>query len=270
MKLSDILKPECVLTGVSLDSKKAALHAVAAAAKRDKGLDQVSEGKIYRALKAREALGSTGFGKGIAIPHCRMDSATAFTVGFITVPEGVQFDALDGELVYLIFFIVGPAVETTRYIKILSSISHSLVDREIVKKIIAARDADEACGYFKGQLRDDISTEAHTNKNILNIFLQNSDFFLQVLEVFVDLDVTGVSVYEGRTSASFLARLPLFAGMWRDQSEQFSKQIVVIMEKNLTNEALRRIEKITGPIQDRTDIIVSIQEPFYIVGNLRV
>ena len=184
MKLSSILKPECILTGVSFDSKKAALHGVAAAAKRNPELARISEGKIYRELKAREALGTTGFGRGIAIPHSRLDSATTFTVGFITVPDGVKFDALDGEPVYLIFFIVGPAVETTRYIKILSSISHSLVDRSIVKKIIAARDTDEALSYFKGQLREDISTEEHTNKNILNIFLQNSEFFLPVLEVF--------------------------------------------------------------------------------------
>ena len=83
MKLSSILKPECVLTGVSLDSKKAALHAVARAAKLNHDLDQVSEGKIYRVLKAREAIGTTGFGRGIAIPHGRMDSATDFTVGFM-------------------------------------------------------------------------------------------------------------------------------------------------------------------------------------------
>lgn len=270
MKLSSILKPECVLTGVSLDSKKSALHAVAAAAKRDKDLDQVSEDKIYRLLKAREAIGTTGFGRGIAIPHCRIDSATNFTVGFITVPDGVKFDALDGELVYLIIFIVGPSRETTQYIKILSCISHNLVSPEIVKKIIESRDAETACDYLKSQLQDDVDTGEQTNKNIINIFIQNRDFFLPVLEVFVDLDVTGVTVYEGRTSASFLVRLPLFAGMWRDRSEQFCKQIVVVVEKNITNEIIRRIEKITGPLQNRTDIILSIQEPFYVVGNLLV
>ncbi len=270
MKLSDILKPECVLTGVSLDSKKAALHAVAAAAKRDKDLDQVSEGKIYRALKAREALGSTGFGKGIAIPHCRMDSATAFTVGFITVPDGVKFDAMDGELVYLIFFIVGPSRETTQYIKILSCISHNLNNPETVKKIIETRDVRTACDYFKSQFQDDIDTDEQTDKNILNIFIQNREFFTPILEVFVDLDVNGVTVFEGRTSSSYLARLPLFAGMWRDRSEQFSKLIMVVVEKKITNETIRRIEMITGPLKDRTDIILTIQEPAYIIGSLLV
>ncbi len=270
MKLSNILKPECVLTGVSLDSKKAALHAVAGAAKRDKSLDQVSEGEIYKLLKTREAIGTTGFGRGIAIPHCRMDSVADFTVGFITIPDGVQFDSLDGELVYLILFIVGPSRETTRYIKILSCISHHLSVPGVVKNIIGARDVQTAIDYFKSQLHEDVDTDDQTNKNIINLFIQNEDFFLPVLEVFVDLDVTGVTVFEGRTSASFLARLPLFAGMWRDRSEQFCKHIIVVVEKKITNEMIRRIEKITGPLQERTDIILSIQEPIYIVGGLRL
>lgn len=268
MKLSQLLKPECVLTGVSLNSKKEALRAVAAAARRNKALDQVSEGDIYKALKDREAMGSTGFGRGIAIPHCRLNSISNFTVGFITVPEGVKFDASDGELVYLIFFIVGPARENTRYIKVLSGIAHKLSNTELIRELIEARDPGAACDYFGRQFQEKVDTGEQTNKNILNIFLQNRDFFTPLLESFVELDVTGVSVYEGRNPSDFLARTPLFAGMWRDRTAQFCKHIVVVVEERITNELIRRVEEITGSLSDRTDIILSIQKPVYTVGRL--
>ena len=92
MKLIDVLREECVVTGARPGGKEEALVQVAETAARCSVLKGVSTKEIVEALKEREELGSTGFGKGIAIPHCRMESVTEFVVGIITVPDGVEFE----------------------------------------------------------------------------------------------------------------------------------------------------------------------------------
>ena len=57
--------------------------------------DESTQKKIFENLKEREGLGSTGFGNGIAIPHCALDNIDEFIIGIITVPNGVDYDSLD-------------------------------------------------------------------------------------------------------------------------------------------------------------------------------
>ena len=105
MKLANVLRKECVVANVRLADKAESLREVVAVAKKSPLLADVAEKEILAALQSRESLGSTGVGKGVAIPHCRLKSVTEFVVGIITVPQGVDFDAIDGEKVRLIVFI---------------------------------------------------------------------------------------------------------------------------------------------------------------------
>ena len=105
MKLIDVLRKECVVAGAQFSDKADALREIVQTAKKSSALKDVSEEEILASLEGRESLGSTGFGKGIAIPHCRLKSVTDFVVGIITVAAGVDFKALDEEKVKLIIFI---------------------------------------------------------------------------------------------------------------------------------------------------------------------
>ena len=95
MKLADVLLKECIAVNAQLSDKAEALRQVAGLAKKSSILDNVSEQEILVGLQARESLGSTGVGKGIAIPHCRLKTVKDFVVGIATVPAGIDFDSLD-------------------------------------------------------------------------------------------------------------------------------------------------------------------------------
>ena len=78
MNLFDMLRPECILLDAKLGNKQEALGEIARLSKKSDILKNVGEEDILESLKQREELGSTGFGEGIAIPHCRLDTASDF------------------------------------------------------------------------------------------------------------------------------------------------------------------------------------------------
>ena len=105
MRLTDIITPSTVAVHVHLDDKAHALRFAAASLGARSGLDPE---RIREALAAREALGSTGIGRGIAVPHvCLTDLDQAYAL-FCTLAQPIDFDAIDGKPVDLIFTIVTP------------------------------------------------------------------------------------------------------------------------------------------------------------------
>jgi len=133
MKLINVLRKECVVVGARFGDKSEALRRVAQVAKNSPVLKDVSEAEILAGLQDRESLGSTGFGNGIAIPHCRLCSVHDFVVGMITIPAGVDFKALDDREVKLMLFIIGPEKESNDHInnqaRLLSRASSGTVAR---------------------------------------------------------------------------------------------------------------------------------------------
>src|SRR3974390_2723169 len=77
------------------------------------GLDEKNEAMLFKMLKRRENLGSTGIGRGIAIPHCRSLVVNKLRVAFGRKPEGVDFKAIDEKPVYFFFLIVAPPLEVS-------------------------------------------------------------------------------------------------------------------------------------------------------------
>jgi PTS system nitrogen regulatory IIA component len=100
------------------------------------GLDEKSEGILYKMLKRRENLGSTGIGKGIAIPHCRSLVVNRLRVAFGRKPEGVDFKAIDEQPVYNIFLIVAPPLEVSnQYLPVLGKIAQFSKDADVIDRL---------------------------------------------------------------------------------------------------------------------------------------
>lgn len=88
------------------------------------GLDDKSEGILYKMLKRRENLGSTGIGKGIAIPHCRSLVVNRLRVAFGRKPTGIEYKAIDDLPVHNFFLIVAPPLEVSnQYLPVLGKIA---------------------------------------------------------------------------------------------------------------------------------------------------
>lgn len=100
------------------------------------GLDEKSEGILYKMLKRRENLGSTGIGKGIAIPHCRSLVVNRLRVAFGRKPAGLDFKAIDDQPVHDIFLIVAPPLEVSnQYLPVLGKIAQFSKESDVADRL---------------------------------------------------------------------------------------------------------------------------------------
>ena len=101
-------------------------------------LDEKSEGMLYKMLKRRENLGSTGIGRGIAIPHCRSLVVSKLRVAFGRKAEGVDFRAIDEKPVNFFFLIVAPPLEVSnQYLPVLGKIAQFSKEADVPERLIA-------------------------------------------------------------------------------------------------------------------------------------
>lgn len=140
MKLRELFTSESVQLELSSDSKDEILEELIALL----DLDEKSEAILYKTLKRRENLGSTGIGKGIAIPHCRSLVVNELRLAYGRKPEGVDFQAIDGEPVHHFFLIVAPPLEVSnQYLPILGKIAQFAKDPDIPASLSQIDDAEE-------------------------------------------------------------------------------------------------------------------------------
>ena len=148
MKLNAILGADRVLSGISVTSKKKALEELSKLLA--KGAGGLSATDIFNGLTAREKLGSTGLGHGVAIPHGRMASVTNSVGAFLRLKHPVDYDAHDGQAVDLVFGLVVPVAATEEHLKHLAAIAEKFSEDEFCKKVRAAKDDKALHGLLVG------------------------------------------------------------------------------------------------------------------------
>lgn len=104
---------------------------------------QISRNLVFDSLFAREKLGSTGLGQGVAIPHGRIKNLKNASGALIRVRNAVPFDAPDGQNVKLVFVLLVPERATDEHLQILSELAQMFSDRSFREKLIVAATADE-------------------------------------------------------------------------------------------------------------------------------
>jgi nitrogen PTS system EIIA component len=137
MELKDVLQPSAVLAGLRVDDKKSLLSELSETAARLTGMKPRD---IFHALEQRERLGSTGLGRGIAIPHGRMPAARQITCLFARLEKPIAYDSLDGEPVDLVILLLTPEQAGADHLKALAKISRLMRDTATVEMLRATRD----------------------------------------------------------------------------------------------------------------------------------
>ncbi len=137
---SDLLSPGRILAGVRINSKKRLLELISVTlAKKNKDL---SSREIFESLCAREHLGSTALGNGVAIPHGRIKNTEAAEALFIQLVKPLPFDADDGQPVDLIFALIVPEHCTEDHSKLLSNIADRFGDPVLQEQLRNSADAN--------------------------------------------------------------------------------------------------------------------------------
>lgn len=128
MKFSDFICRDAIRTQLAAGDKKDVIRAMATSLLEAGAIHQNDYESIVEAILKREELGSTGIGRGVAVPHTKHPSIEKLTGTVAISEEGVDFESLDGEKVHLLFLLVSPPDRPGDHLRALENISRQLRD----------------------------------------------------------------------------------------------------------------------------------------------
>ncbi len=156
MRIVDLLNKESIMLGGSPKNKSEAIDMLVEL--QVKGGNIADKDEYKKGILAREEKGSTAVGEGIAIPHAKSEAVKAPSLAAMTVPEGVDYEALDDEPSNLLFMIAAPN-DGDVHLEVLSRLMTILMDEDFRAKLLAAKDKDE---FLK--VIDDMENEKFPNE----------------------------------------------------------------------------------------------------------
>ncbi|MBR7001923.1 MAG: PTS IIA-like nitrogen regulatory protein PtsN [Neisseriaceae bacterium] len=139
--IGQILSADDVLLDVEISSKKRLLEEIAQKVHDARGIDKES---VFDCLFAREKLGSTGLGHGVAIPHGRLSGMISDTIAvFLRLKEAVDFDSYDGKPVNLVFAMLVPENAGSKHLEVLSQLADVFSSKTSREALLAANNAED-------------------------------------------------------------------------------------------------------------------------------
>ena len=178
MRITELLDIRSIALDAAPKSKQETLDAAVALMVKS---GKITDEDAYRAqVYAREEESTTGIGEGIAIPHGKCDAVNKPGLAAMVIPNGVDFDSLDGEPAYLIFLIAAPNTEDNVHLEVLSRLSMLLMDEDFRNKLLHAKDVDEFLAYVDAAEKEKFPEEAEEkaavmdDEDILNHSVENT------------------------------------------------------------------------------------------------
>ena len=147
MALLDLLTPEIVKIPLASKTKDETIRELIGILEDAGRVSDVDV--IYDAILAREALGSTGLEHGIAVPHAKTTAVKTLTVALGIAPQGVDFEALDGEPSRLFFLILAPPDQSGPHIEVLAEIARMTRSTTFARALTTATSAEDVVELFK-------------------------------------------------------------------------------------------------------------------------
>jgi len=148
IQLNQVLTAERTFIDDFGASKKRVLQTLAE--RLSKSFDSVSELELFDQLIARERLGSTGIGSGVAVPHCRLNGLTEPVAALIKLTKAIDFEAIDKKPVDLIFALIVPIEATDEHLQLLASVVERVNDASNLAKIRHCQTTNQLFTVFLG------------------------------------------------------------------------------------------------------------------------
>jgi len=147
MKLVDVLKPAYIKIPLTSQNKEGVIKELINTLYQKKAIAE--KDTVFQAAMDREKIMTTGVGRQVAIPHCKIKDGKEFSIAFGISESGIDFDAIDNQPVKIIFLLVGPEDNPGMHIRLLSRISRLISKEALRDKLLQVNDADEAYQLLK-------------------------------------------------------------------------------------------------------------------------
>lgn len=160
MKITDLLSEKTIMINAKASSKEDVIKQAVALIAKSGAIDDVA---VYeKGVFKREEESTTGVGEGIAIPHCKSNVVNKPALAAMILPEGVEYAALDGEPVDVLFLIAAPNSEDNVHLDVLARLSEMLIDESFKQKLLQAKSAKELLKVIDeaeaGKLEEEVET----------------------------------------------------------------------------------------------------------------
>ena len=273
MNIADILDPGCVRAHIHANDRDEALSSIAGLLASVERLRSVSSpDRIGSALTERERIGSTGFGNGIAIPHCRLEGADGFATGLVTLDNPIDFGAVDDRPVDVLAFVAGPSDRPREHVALLSVVARAFRNQDFCASLREAANDTALLTIIRSALAESalpaLPLAPPTARKLIHVFVSNEELFERVLQSFQAEESISSLVIETIPSREYMAHIPLLAGFWDSADQLFSRMIMAVVREELVNATIRQIEYACGDISGRDDLLVTVTDVIYSTGSL--
>jgi PTS system fructose-specific IIA component/PTS system nitrogen regulatory IIA component len=143
MKMTDLFSKKAVVLDLEATDRKGALRELVDAAKAAYGLTRLPVADVVDAIVAREKIGSTGLGRGVAIPHTKCEIVKSVVGAFGRSAKGLDFNAVDGEPVYLLFLILATPAKEDEYVEARRCVAKAVLRPHFIKFARNAKNAKD-------------------------------------------------------------------------------------------------------------------------------
>ena len=151
MQVMEFLSKKAIITDIKSVEKEDVIKELVDALVASGDIEKRCRNKLIESLMAREALGSTAIGQGIAIPHAKSDCVEKLIAAFGLSKKGVDFDSLDGEPAYIFFLLVAPQDSAGPHLKALARISRLIKDKYFRDTLRQARDKKDVSKIIESE-----------------------------------------------------------------------------------------------------------------------
>lgn len=248
------------------------LMGIARQAAKAPALRRLSEDEIYRGLREREEQGSTGFGRGIAIPHARFDRADDFVLFVVTSRRGVPFNALDKKRVKVFIVLIGPSDKVREHLQILAGISNILTHTPVQRELLQAVSRSALYETFLRRTREKKPVEKTENQKLLIVVLYEDRFFYDLLEFYLEEGIDGATVLESSGMGQYISNIPLFASFigFMNEDKNRSRTILALVPESRLSLLIQGIERITGDLDKKQGAMILALDVALAKGTMKM
>ena len=270
MEFSEIVKLECCEVDFTAKNKNETLHNIGKLLKRSREFRNIEEDVIVDALKERESMGSTGFSRGIAIPHCQLEGIDHFIIALAICKKGINFDSLDKKKSRIFVTIVGPKGDRGTHLKLLAQVSQILKEPHVIDEILHST---TKIGLYEEFLRNTNNIETITKKGkevLMMLTVKDESIMQDITEVFVEYGIQDSIILETQNMENLLSNTPLFMGFFNFTSEQnaLTKIILVKLTKDHINALIKGLEDVFGDLDTYSALSILVLDIFFSKGNM--
>ena len=269
MLLSEAIKLEACSIELVAENKDDALHKIAALFKRSRKFADISEGEIYKVLKDREALGSTGFTHGVAMPHCGLDRLENFAISLAICPKGVDFDSIDRRKTKIFVTILGPKNSPNEHLKLLAACSHILKQPGVVDDLLQANSRINLYEEFLEHADNGTGKIDDKGKEkLLLLFVKDDNILQDITEVFVEYGIKRSTIINTQEMDNLISNVPLFMGFFDFTGDKnpVGKIVLAKIVEDHIDAIITGLEDIFGDLNAFSDLDAMVLDVFYTRG----